>query len=180
MRVCCHERDLAERVEQTARTDGVAFRRKVTRALAVRGFDDPLWLETREDDAGNAMAKRAIENESLARCGAWLASSSWLRKPEIIVIGESLTLTLEFSATAPTMSGFRVGLCYTNGAALRTSDGPGPTGRYHGAYTDAQLAGWGAHIAAWRGQGRDVYAYFDNDVGCAAPGDALRLRERAG
>ncbi|ADB29329.1 diacylglycerol kinase catalytic region [Kribbella flavida DSM 17836] len=44
--------------------DGVAFRRKVDRALAVRGFDDPLWLETREDDAGNAMAKRAIENES--------------------------------------------------------------------------------------------------------------------
>lgn len=44
--------------------DGVAFRRKVTRALAVRGFDDPLWLETREDDAGNAMAKRAIEHES--------------------------------------------------------------------------------------------------------------------
>ncbi|TDW89868.1 MULTISPECIES: diacylglycerol kinase family protein [Kribbella] len=44
--------------------DGVAFRRKVTRALAVRGFDDPLWLETRVDDAGNAMAKLAIENES--------------------------------------------------------------------------------------------------------------------
>jgi diacylglycerol kinase (ATP) len=44
--------------------DGVAFRRKVTRALSVRGYDDPLWLETREDDAGNAMAKRAIENES--------------------------------------------------------------------------------------------------------------------
>lgn len=44
--------------------DGVAFRRKVTRALEVRGYDDPLWLETREDDAGNAMAKQAIENES--------------------------------------------------------------------------------------------------------------------
>ncbi|WP_433013357.1 diacylglycerol kinase family protein [Kribbella sp. CA-294648] len=44
--------------------DGVAFRRKVNRALAVRGFEDPLWLETREDDAGNAMAKLAIENES--------------------------------------------------------------------------------------------------------------------
>jgi diacylglycerol kinase family enzyme/membrane-associated phospholipid phosphatase len=44
--------------------DGVAFRRKVTRALALRGFEEPLWLETREDDAGNAMAKRAIENES--------------------------------------------------------------------------------------------------------------------
>lgn len=44
--------------------DGVAFRRKVSRALAVRGFDDPLWLETREDDTGHAMAQRAIENES--------------------------------------------------------------------------------------------------------------------
>ncbi|MEU4192679.1 diacylglycerol kinase family protein [Kribbella sp. NPDC026611] len=44
--------------------DGVAFRRKVTRALEVRGYDDPLWLETREDDAGNAMAKQAIEYES--------------------------------------------------------------------------------------------------------------------
>ncbi|GAA1574757.1 MULTISPECIES: diacylglycerol kinase family protein [Kribbella] len=44
--------------------DGVAFRRKVTRALAVRGYDDPLWLETRQDDAGNAMAKQAIEYES--------------------------------------------------------------------------------------------------------------------
>ncbi|MBB6565743.1 diacylglycerol kinase family protein [Kribbella sandramycini] len=44
--------------------DGVAFRRKVTRALELRGYDDPLWLETREDDSGNAMAKRAIEYES--------------------------------------------------------------------------------------------------------------------
>ncbi|MEV4266293.1 diacylglycerol kinase family protein [Kribbella sp. NPDC049584] len=44
--------------------DGVAFRRKVTRALEVRGYDEPLWLETREDDAGNAMAKQAIEYES--------------------------------------------------------------------------------------------------------------------
>ncbi|MFC9687169.1 diacylglycerol kinase family protein [Kribbella sp. NPDC056951] len=44
--------------------DGVAFRRKVTRSLELRGFDDPLWLETRADDSGNAMAKRAIEYES--------------------------------------------------------------------------------------------------------------------
>ncbi|MBB5981751.1 diacylglycerol kinase family protein [Kribbella solani] len=44
--------------------DGVAFRRKVTRALAVRGYEEPLWLETRVDDAGQAMAKQAIEHES--------------------------------------------------------------------------------------------------------------------
>lgn len=44
--------------------DGVAFRRKVNRALAVRGFGDPLWLETREDDSGGAMARRAIEEQA--------------------------------------------------------------------------------------------------------------------
>jgi diacylglycerol kinase family enzyme len=37
------------------------FRRIVDEALTARGFDDSLWLETTEDDAGHTMAKRAIE-----------------------------------------------------------------------------------------------------------------------
>ena len=37
------------------------FRSKVGAALSERGFTDPLWLETTEDDAGAAMAKRAID-----------------------------------------------------------------------------------------------------------------------
>lgn len=37
------------------------FRRTVDEALTSRGFDDSLWLETTEDDAGHTMAKRAIE-----------------------------------------------------------------------------------------------------------------------
>jgi diacylglycerol kinase family enzyme len=37
------------------------FRRTVDAALTSRGFGDPLWLETTEDDAGEAMAQRAIE-----------------------------------------------------------------------------------------------------------------------
>lgn len=37
------------------------FRRIVDEALIARGFDDSLWLETTEDDAGHTMAKRAIE-----------------------------------------------------------------------------------------------------------------------
>jgi diacylglycerol kinase family enzyme len=37
------------------------FRRTVDEALTSRGFDDSLWLETTEDDAGHAMAKRSIE-----------------------------------------------------------------------------------------------------------------------
>jgi YegS/Rv2252/BmrU family lipid kinase len=40
--------------------DGPAFRRKVTKALDSRGYAEPLWLETTEDDAGHAMAKRAV------------------------------------------------------------------------------------------------------------------------
>jgi uncharacterized protein YecE (DUF72 family) len=58
--------------------------------------------------------------------------------------------------------------------------GHGPSGAYHGSYSDAQLQHWADHIQAWRRDGRDVYAYFDNDIGCAAPGDALRLKALAG
>lgn len=41
--------------------DGETFRAKVDAALTERGFDDSLWLETTEDDAGYAMAHRAID-----------------------------------------------------------------------------------------------------------------------
>jgi uncharacterized protein YecE (DUF72 family) len=53
--------------------------------------------------------------------------------------------------------------------------GHGPEGRYAGSYSDEALAEWSAHIAHWRAEGRDVYAYFDNDIKSAAPGDADRL-----
>ena len=54
---------------------------------------------------------------------------------------------------------------------------------YVSGYTDAELDGWAAKIAAWRapargGRGRDVYVYFDNDAKVHAPFDALRLAER--
>lgn len=54
--------------------------------------------------------------------------------------------------------------------------GHGPAGRYAGSYTDKTLRDWAQRIDAWRAEDRDVYAYFDNDIGCAAPGDALRLK----
>jgi uncharacterized protein YecE (DUF72 family) len=55
--------------------------------------------------------------------------------------------------------------------------GHGPSGEYHGSYSDAQLQHWADHIQAWRSERRDTYAYFDNDVGCAAPYDAFRLKQ---
>jgi uncharacterized protein YecE (DUF72 family) len=60
--------------------------------------------------------------------------------------------------------------------------GHGPGGRYHGRYGDDELATWAGQIAAWRAAGRDVYAYFDNDIKSAAPFDAetLKTLTRAG
>ncbi|CAN7498040.1 DUF72 domain-containing protein [Phenylobacterium sp. LjRoot219] len=54
--------------------------------------------------------------------------------------------------------------------------GHGPGGRYVGRYPKAELARWAEAVAGWRAAGRDVYAYFDNDVKSAAPRDALALK----
>jgi uncharacterized protein YecE (DUF72 family) len=54
--------------------------------------------------------------------------------------------------------------------------GHGPGGRYFGRYSDDELATWASQIRRWRDEGRDVYAYFDNDIKSAAPFDAETLR----
>lgn len=46
---------------------------------------------------------------------------------------------------------------------------------YASGYTDAELDVWAGKIDAWRGEGLDVYVYFDNDAKVHAPFDALRL-----
>jgi uncharacterized protein YecE (DUF72 family) len=56
--------------------------------------------------------------------------------------------------------------------------GHGPGGRYKGRYPASVLDDWARRIAAWRRGGKDVYAYFDNDIKSAAPADAALLRER--
>jgi uncharacterized protein YecE (DUF72 family) len=58
--------------------------------------------------------------------------------------------------------------------------GHGPGGRYFGRYPDEELRMWASHIEAWRSQGRDVYAYFDNDIKSAAPFDAETLKGLTG
>jgi len=57
--------------------------------------------------------------------------------------------------------------------------GHGPGGRYVGRYPATELEDWARRIADWRREGRDVYAYFDNDVKSAAPLDALALKALA-
>ena len=56
--------------------------------------------------------------------------------------------------------------------------GHGPGGRYFGRYGEGELDAWAERIAVWRGEGRDVFAYFDNDIGGAAPLDAAALMAR--
>ncbi|HYK42797.1 MAG TPA: DUF72 domain-containing protein [Thermoanaerobaculia bacterium] len=48
--------------------------------------------------------------------------------------------------------------------------------RYGGRYSDDRLEDWAEWLTARTGEGKDVYAYFNNDVGGHAPRDALRLR----
>ena len=56
--------------------------------------------------------------------------------------------------------------------------GHGPGGHYAGRYDAAELDRLAQRIAGWRDEGRDVYAYFDNDIGGAAPLDAEALKAR--
>ena len=53
--------------------------------------------------------------------------------------------------------------------------GHGPDGRYRDNYPDSTLRAWARQILAWRGEGRIVFVYFDNDQKSAAPKDARRL-----
>lgn len=81
-----------------------------------------------------------------------------------------------------------------HGAALCLSDHPDSTLAYEvtapfvyvrlhgtelyvGSYDGRTLRGWAKRLAGWAAEGRDVWAYFDNDIKAAAPGDAQRLRE---
>jgi uncharacterized protein YecE (DUF72 family) len=49
--------------------------------------------------------------------------------------------------------------------------------RYGGRYGDEELTPWAERLAAEHASGRDVFAYFNNDLGGHAPRDALRLKD---
>lgn len=53
----------------------------------------------------------------------------------------------------------------------------GPSGRYYGAYGVEGLRPWAERLRAAAATAREVYAYFNNDVGGAALEDARTLRE---
>ncbi|OBF80397.1 sensor histidine kinase [Mycobacterium sp. 852002-51163_SCH5372311] len=55
--------------------------------------------------------------------------------------------------------------------------GPDQDSIYAGSYSDDQLRRWADRITQWRDDGRDVWMYFNNDLGGHAVRNALTLRE---
>lgn len=54
----------------------------------------------------------------------------------------------------------------------------GPAGQaYRGCYTKEQLSTLAQKIKGWLIQGKDVYVYFNNDIGGYAPQNALQLKQ---
>jgi uncharacterized protein YecE (DUF72 family) len=52
----------------------------------------------------------------------------------------------------------------------------GASSKYGGSYDDRRLADWAGWLSERLAAGRDVYVYFNNDVGGHAPRNALTLR----
>jgi uncharacterized protein YecE (DUF72 family) len=52
----------------------------------------------------------------------------------------------------------------------------GHTQTYTSSYNSPELAQWAERIAYWLEQRKQVHVYFDNDVECAAPFNALELK----
>lgn len=55
--------------------------------------------------------------------------------------------------------------------------GPDPNARYGGSYSPDELRWWAERIGDWESEGRDVWLYFNNDLGGNAVRNALSLRE---
>ena len=53
--------------------------------------------------------------------------------------------------------------------------GPSTEHLYGGSYPDADLRWWAERIGEWRGQGREVWAYFNNDMDGYAVANAATL-----
>jgi uncharacterized protein YecE (DUF72 family) len=54
--------------------------------------------------------------------------------------------------------------------------GPDRDAMYAGCYSNDELRGWADRITHWDGDGRDVWVYFNNDLGGHAVRNALYLR----
>jgi len=113
----------------------------------------------------------------LSRVPAWMRPVVEFRHPSWV--DEAVFALLERQRTA---------YCVMSGAGLpcilrATSDlvyirlhGPDRDALYAGSYSAEDLAWWADRIREWEGQGRQVYAYFNNDGGGNAVRDGWNLK----
>lgn len=103
------------------------------------------------------------------RHDSWLADDVFAllerhRAAYVVMSGANLPCVLR--ATAPTV--------YVR------LHGPDHDHLYGGSYSDADLGWWADRMREWEAQGRDVYAYFNNDGGGNAVRNARTLRGMLG
>jgi uncharacterized protein YecE (DUF72 family) len=126
--------------------------------------------------------------DTLARLDAFLA-----RMPgDVRVAMELRHPSWDDDAVAAVLESRRAAYVVTHGTGLHTvlrATAPfvycrwhGPTNRplYAGRYSDAALEEWADRIVAWRGEGREVWGYFDNDGSAHAPANAAELLDLLG
>jgi uncharacterized protein YecE (DUF72 family) len=171
---------------------------KASRGLTqFRRLNDPLpWLERMEAGLGRLGAKRgvllaqlpprfALDLDRLARfldlvpSGQRLAIEfrhpSWHRE-------EVFGLLEQHGAAYCVMSGARLP-CLLRATApfvYVRLHGPDHQHLYGGSYSQDDLRWWADRIAEWRAQGRDVFAYFNNDGSGHAVRNAEALRGMLG
>lgn len=174
--------------------EGFLFTVKASRGLTqFRKLNDPdAWLERMEAGLVRLEEKRGVWLFQLpphfpcdlARLDGFLARVEGQR-----VAVEFRHPSWDRDETYATIERRRAAYCVMSGANLpcvlrATADfvyvrlhGPDSHHMYGGSYSESDLCWWADRIGEWRSQGRDVFAYFNNDGHGHAVRNAKRLKE---
>jgi uncharacterized protein YecE (DUF72 family) len=178
--------------------EGFVVSVKASRGLTqFRKLNDPLpWLERMEAGLSRLGEKRGVTLYQLPphfpinldRLDGFLS---------VVPSGEKVAVefrhpTWDVEETFAVLERHEAAYCVMSGAnlpcVLRATanfvfvrlHGPDNQHMYAGSYSEDDLRWWADRIGEWRSQGRDVYAYFNNDGHGHAVRNALRLRELVG
>ncbi len=178
--------------------EGFIFSAKASRGLTqFRKLNDPMpWLERMEAGLSRLSEKRGVTLYQLPphfpinldRLDGFLSvvpsghrAAVEFRHPTWDV-EETFSVLERHGAAYCVMSGANLPcvLRATASFVFVRLHGPDRSHMYAGSYPEADLRWWADRIGEWRSQGRDVYAYFNNDGYGHAVRNALRLRELVG
>lgn len=178
--------------------DGFVFSAKASRGLTqFRKLNDPVpWLERMDAGLSRLKEKRGATLYqlpphfpiNLSRLDEFLSVVPSRERTAV----EFRHPTWNMEETFSVLERHGTAYCVTSGANLpcvlrATADfvfvrlhGPDRSHLYAGSYSEDDLRWWADRVGEWKSQGRDVYAYFNNDGYGHAVRNALRLRELVG